>query len=78
MSIDALFYFWVIKQKQNKMKTARLKDLNRKQLEKLLKVNHPHVGFNKRTTVKNLRLKFNMLGDEFANITFNKNFEIVK
>lgn len=62
--------------KTEKMKTARLKDLNRKQLEKLLKVNHPHVGFNKRTTVQNLRLKFNMLGDEFANITFNKNWVI--
>ena len=60
------------------MKTAILKDLKRNQLEKLLKVNHPHVGFNKRTTVKNLRLKFNMLGDEFATITFNKNFETVK
>lgn len=64
--------------KTDKMKTAKLKDLKRNQLEKLLKVNHPHVGFNKRTTVKNLRLKFNMLGDEFAHITFNKNFEIVK
>tara|TARA_R100001463_G_C3493916_1_gene218304 strand:+ start:216 stop:437 length:222 start_codon:yes stop_codon:yes gene_type:complete len=62
--------------KTEKMKTARLKDLNRKQLEKLLKVNHPEVGFNKRTTVQNLRLKFNMLGDEFANITFNKNWFI--
>jgi len=64
--------------KTDKMKTARLKDLNRKQLEKLLKVNEPHVGFNKRTTIKKLRLKFNMLGDEFATITFNKNFEIVR
>ena len=64
--------------KTDKMKTSRLKDLNRKQLEKLLKVNHPHVGFNKRTTVKNLRLKFNMLGDDFATITFNRNFEIIK
>ena len=60
------------------MKTSRLKDLNRKQLENLLKVNHPHVGFNKRTTVKNLRLKFNMLGDEFATITFNRKFEVVR
>jgi len=59
------------------MKTAKLKDLKRNQLEKLLKNNHPHVGFNKRTTVKSLRLKFNMLGDEFATITFNKNFEII-
>ncbi len=64
--------------KTDKMKTARLKDLNRKQLEKLLKVNHPHMGFNKRTTIKKLRLKFNMLGDEFATITFNRNFEIVR
>ena len=60
------------------MKTKRLKDLKRNQLENLLKVNHPHVRFNKRTTVKNLRLKFNMLSDEFASITFNKNFEIVR
>jgi hypothetical protein len=60
------------------MKTVRLKDLNRKQLEKLLKVNEPHLGFNKRTTIKSLRLKFNLLGGEFANITFNKNFEIVR
>ena len=60
------------------MKTARLKDLKRNQLEKLLKVNHPHIGFNKRTSVKNLRLKFNMLGDEFACITFDKNFKIVR
>jgi len=63
--------------KTDKMKTARLKDLKRNQLEKLLKINHPHVGFNKRTTVKKLRLKFNMLGDEFANITFNNKFEIL-
>lgn len=60
------------------MKTAKLKDLKRNQLEKLLNVNHPHVGFNKKTTVKNLRLKFNMLGDEFASITFNKDFEILR
>lgn len=59
------------------MKTSRLKDLNRKQLEKLLRVNHPHKGFNKRTSTNNLRLKFDMLGNEFANITFNKNFVIV-
>ncbi len=59
------------------MKTTRLKDLKRNQLEKLLKVNHPHVGFNKRTTVNNLRLKFNMLGDEFASITFNNDFKII-
>lgn len=60
------------------MKTKRLKDLKRNQLEKLLKVNHPEKGFNKRTTVKNLRLKFNLLGDEFANITFDKNFIIIR
>jgi hypothetical protein len=60
------------------MKTVRLKDLNRKQLEKLLKVNEPHVGFNKTTTIKSLRLKFNLLGDEFAHITFNENFEILR
>ena len=60
------------------MKTSILKELNRSQLEKLLKVNFPHIGFNKRTSVKNLRLKFNMLGDEFASVTFNKNFEIIK
>ena len=59
------------------MKTKRLKDLNRGQLEKLLKINHPEIGFNARTTVKNLRLKFNMLGDEFATITFNRQFEII-
>lgn len=59
------------------MTTQRLKDLNRTQLQKLLKVNHPHIGFNKKTTCKNLRLKFNMLGDEFATVNFDKNFKIV-
>ena len=59
------------------MKTSRLKDLTRKQLEKLLKINQPHIGFNKRTTMQNLRLKLNLLGDEFANITFNKGFKII-
>ena len=58
------------------MKTARLKDLNRSQLIKLLKNNHPHVGFNKRTTTKNLRLKFNMLGGDIATIKFDKNWKI--
>ena len=59
------------------MRTARLKDLNRKTLEKLLIVNPPLVGFNKRTSTKNLRLKFNMLGDEFAWITFDNDFKII-
>ena len=58
------------------MRTARLKDLNRRTLEKLLKVNAIS-GFNKRTSVKNLRIKFNMLGDEFAWVTFNEKFELI-
>ena len=60
--------------------TKRLKDLNRKQLVKLLTVNPNHLrGFNKRTTVHNLRLKFNMLGDEFANITFdNRTWKLIE
>ena len=48
------------KTKTTTMKTLTLKDLNRLQLERLLKVNMPHVGFNSKTSTHNLRLKFNM------------------
>lgn len=47
------------------MKQVRLKDLNRKQLIRLLKANAIG-GWNTRTTTHNLRLKFNALGGEFA------------
>ena len=59
------------------MKSARLKDLKRPQLEKLLRANEPHVGFNKRTSVKNLRKKFNMLGGEYSWITYDKDYKII-
>ncbi len=56
-------------------KTIQIKDLSRKQLEKLVLNNTPY-GFNKRTTRDGLIDKLNILGGKFAYITFNKNFII--
>jgi len=59
------------------MKTKLLKDLTRTQLVKLLKKNMPHVGFNKKTTLQSLRDKINLLGGNFAMVTFDKDWKIV-
>tara|TARA_R110000803_G_scaffold210521_1_gene282534 strand:- start:328 stop:510 length:183 start_codon:yes stop_codon:yes gene_type:complete len=58
------------------MKTLRLKDLNRGQLTKLVKTNQPHLQVRKNMTLKNLRLKLNVLGGDFAFIKFDKNWVI--
>ena len=56
-------------------KTMQIKDLSRKQLEKLVFKNTPY-GFNKRTKRDSLIDKLNILGGKFAYITFNKKFII--
>lgn len=60
--------------------TKKLKDLTRKQMEKLHTVNPNHInGFNKRTSMQSLRDKFNLLGGNFASISFDsKTFKIVQ
>ena len=58
------------------MKTKRLKDLNRTQLVKLIKNNQPHLQVRKNMSMQKLRDKLNILGGEFASITFDKNWII--
>tara|TARA_R110002074_G_scaffold401225_1_gene598622 strand:- start:262 stop:456 length:195 start_codon:yes stop_codon:yes gene_type:complete len=58
------------------MKTKRLKDLTRSQLVKLIKNNQPHLKVRKNMTMQNLRDKLNILGGNFASISFDKNWVI--
>lgn len=60
-----------------KVTSKRLKDLNRSQLTKLIKVNQPHLQVRGNMSLKNLRLKLNLLGGEFANVRFDSNFIIL-
>lgn len=58
------------------LKKKRVKDLTRRQLEQLLRVNMPHLGFNKRTSLQSLRDKLNILGGNYSTIVFNNKWEI--
>jgi len=58
------------------MKTKTLKDLTRNQLVKLIKNNQPHLQVRKNMTMQNLRDKLNILGGNFASISFDKNWTI--
>ena len=58
------------------MKTKRLKDLTRSQLVKLIKTNQAHLQVRKNMTMQNLRDKLNILGGNFASISFDKNWVI--
>jgi len=58
------------------MKEMQLRKLTRQQLSKMLRANVPHVSFNKRTTLQQMRDKLNILGGDFAWIRFDNNFVI--
>lgn len=58
------------------MKNSRLKDLTRSQLVKLINNNQPHLQVRKNMTMQNLRDKLNILGGNFASISFDKKWVI--
>lgn len=58
------------------MKNSRLKDLTRSQLVKLINNNQPHLQVRKNMTMQNLRDKLNILGGNFASISFDKKWLI--